>query len=324
MIAGVMKHVFGPVLSRRLGQSLGVDPIPQKTCNWNCVYCQLGRTTPVTNEVAEYYPAEDIVAEIEEAVEATGRESIDWVTFVGSGEPTLHTRIGWMIRQVKERTGLPVAVITNGSFLYFPDVREALLEADVVLPSLDAGSEELYRKINRPHPQFTFDRLVEGLLTFRKEYSGNLWIEIVLVDGLNDTEEALRDLAEVLKRIGPDEVHLNIPTRPPAERWVKPATDEGLLRARAILGDVARVFGGVGGPHNLQGHENVVEAILEIINRHPMRQDEIEETLETWFPGEVSEALQDLEASDRARTIERYGVKFWTGRSYRYPDEESD
>ena len=148
-----MKHVFGPVLSRRLGQSLGVDPIPQKTCNWNCVYCQLGRTTPVTNEISEYYPAEEIVAEVEEAVETTGRENIDWVTFVGSGEPTLHTRIGWMIRQVKEKTGLPVAVITNGSFLYFPDVRESLMEADVVLPSLDAGTAELYSRVNRPRAE---------------------------------------------------------------------------------------------------------------------------------------------------------------------------
>lgn len=318
------EYVFGPVVSRRLGQSLGVDPIPQKTCNWNCIYCQLGRTTPLTNERAEYIPAEEVVSQVVKAVESTGIGNIDWITFSGSGEPTLHTRLGWMIRKVKESIDLPVAVLTNGSLLFLPEVREALAAADAVLPNLDAGSEELFRRINRPHPEFTFQRHVEGLVAFRKEYEGLLWIEVVLVSGLNDTEEALRDLAAVIRRIGPDQVHLNLPTRPPVESWVEPAAEEGILRARAILGGVARVVHDVEGTHDLGGYTDVVEAVLEIISRHPMSEKELERTLEAWFPGEIDQALSKLEASGKAYIVERYGVRFWTGSTATYPEAIPD
>jgi len=319
-----MKYVFGPVLSRRLGQSLGVDPIPQKTCNWNCVYCQLGRTTPITDQVREYNPRKEIVAEIETAVRTHGRARIDWVSFVGSGEPTLHSGISWMIRETGVRTGLPVAVITNGSLLYKPEVRQALLPAGVVLPSLDAGSEDLFRKINRPHPEFTFKRLVDGLVSFSDEYEGRLWIEVVLMSGLNDSEEALRDLAGVIHRIGPDQVHLNLPTRPPAEEWVEPARENVIARARSILGDVARVFHGVEGTHELGGYEDVVEAILDIIGRHPMSEKELTTALEEWFPGEVGDALADLAASGRAHVVERYGDRFWSGSDQTYAGDLTD
>ena len=144
------EYVFGPVISRRLGRSLGIDPIPGKTCNWNCVYCQLGRTTPLVNERAEYTPADEIVAQVARAVESTGIDNIEWITFAGSGEPTLHTRLGWMIRQTQSSINLPIAILTNGSLLYLPEVREAIVTADAVSPNLDAGSEELFRKINRP------------------------------------------------------------------------------------------------------------------------------------------------------------------------------
>ena len=167
------KFVYGPVPSRRLGQSLGVDPIPLKTCNWNCVYCQLGRTMPLTNERRAYFPRSDILAEVKDSLDAHPDNEIDWITFVGSGEPTLHTGIGWLIRKVKDISDLPVAVITNGALLYLPEVRQELLAADAVLPSLDAGKSWLYRKINRPHPEISFERLLNGLAAFRGEYSGS-------------------------------------------------------------------------------------------------------------------------------------------------------
>ena len=228
-----MKFVFGPVPSRRLGQSLGIDPVPLKTCNWNCVYCQLGRTIPLKNERREFFPREDILAEVEQALASHAPGEIDWVTFVGSGETTLHAGIGWLIRQVKLLTHLPVAVITNGSLLYLPEMRCELSPADAVLPSLDAGNARLYRKINRPHPEISFKRLVNGLIAFRKEYQGKLWVEVMLVRGLNDTEAAaLREIATILKSIQPDEVHILQPDRPPVETWVQPPDEEGLLRAR--------------------------------------------------------------------------------------------
>jgi wyosine [tRNA(Phe)-imidazoG37] synthetase (radical SAM superfamily) len=213
-----------------------------------------------------------------------------------------------------------VAVITNGSLLYIPEVRRALRPAGVVLPSLDAGSEELFRQINRPHPQFTFERLIDGLIRFREEYEGQLWIEVVLVAGLNDSEEALTHLAAVLRRIAPDQVHLNLPTRPPAESWVEPAADEAIGRARTILDDVAHVFHGVEGTHELGGYDDVVEAILDIIGRHPMSEQELTQTLEQWFPGEVGAALDQLAASGRAHVIERFGERFWSGSDQTYSD----
>ncbi len=244
---------------------------------------------------------------------------IDWVTFVGSGEPTLHVGLGWLIRQVKTLTDLPIAVITNGALLYLPEVRRALLAADAVLPSLDAGSADLYRRINRPHPEVPFARFLEGLIAFRKEYKGQLWIEVMLVKDLNDTEPALTDIAAALKCIKPDEVHINLPTRPPAEPWVQPPGEEGLLRASAILGDIARVVHPAAGTFDLSGSESVVDAIVGIITRHPMRQVELIQTLARWTPGQVDQALADLQASGRVQVVERYGAQFWSAVPSFYP-----
>jgi wyosine [tRNA(Phe)-imidazoG37] synthetase (radical SAM superfamily) len=304
-----------------LGQSLGIDPIPFKTCNWNCVYCQLGRTSPPTNERREYIPAEDIVAEVQAALSRHPPGEIAFITFVGSGEPTLHARLGWMIRRVKSYTDLPVAVITNGSLLYVPAVREELSVADAVLPSLDAGSDEVFRKINRPHAALSFAQHVGGLIDFRNQYSGKLWVEVMLVDGLNDSEHALRDLKTVLSRIRPDEVHINLPIRPPCEPWVKPAGDEGLMRAIAILGDVARVIQPLEGDFDLTGFDDVVDAILAVIKRHPMREQELTAALERWSPGEVDAALGRLRDSGRAQLVTRFGQRFWSCADARYVED---
>jgi wyosine [tRNA(Phe)-imidazoG37] synthetase (radical SAM superfamily) len=317
-----MKHVFGPVPSRRLGQSLGIDPVPLKTCNWNCVYCQLGRSVPLTNERGEYFPREEIVAEVEQALAAHKPGEIDWVTFIGSGETTLHAGIGWMIRQVKSLTELPVAVITNGSLLYLPEVREELMVADAVLPTLDAGTADVYRRINRPHPEITFDHLVDGYVAFRKEYAGKLWVEVMLVQGLNDTPEALWDMARVLQQIGPDAVHITLPTRPPAETWVQPPHEESLMQAIAILGNIAEVVHPAEGTFDLGGYDNIMDAVIGIITRHPMRQEELERALDRWSPGQVSQTLEELLSSGRAQVVERYGVRFWSAALARYPDSD--
>jgi wyosine [tRNA(Phe)-imidazoG37] synthetase (radical SAM superfamily) len=315
-----VKYVFGPVPSRRLGQSLGIDTIPLKTCNWNCVYCQLGRSVPLTNQRTEYIPRETIITEVSAAVKAHSPGDIDWITFVGSGEPTLHSGIGWLIRKVKAQTSLPIAVITNGALLFLPEVRQELSAADAVLPSLDAGNAGLYRKINRPHPETTFERLVTGLTAFRSEFQRKIWIEVMLVHGLNETEASLLEIAAVLHDIRPDEVHIVQPTRPPAETWVRPPDEEGLLRARAILGDIARVIHPASGSFDLSGCDNLTEAVISIITRHPMQEDELNQTLHHWSPNEVNSVLEELENSGKAQVVERYGCRFWSVSPAFYPD----
>ncbi len=315
-----MRYIFGPVPSRRLGQSLGIDPVPLKTCNWNCVYCQLGRSKPLINVRCEYFPREEIITEVAQSLETHAPGQIDWVTFVGSGETTLHSGIGWMIRQVKMVTNLPVAVITNGSLLFMDKVREELMAADAVLPTLDAGTAELYRQINRPHPDITFDRLIGGYVAFRKEYPGRLWIEVMLVQGINDTPQALWDIAKILQQIRPDAVHITLPTRPPVESWVQPPHAESLLQAVAILGNIADVVHPAEGSFDLSGYKDLVDALIGIITRHPMQQEELERTLAKWSPREVKQTLIDLQRSGRVQVVERYGTRFWAASSAHYPD----
>ncbi len=318
-----LSYTFGPVPSRRLGQSLGIDTIPLKTCNWNCVYCQLGRTVPLNNERREYFPREDILAQTRAAIARHKPGEIDWVTYVGSGEPTLHSSLGWLIEQVKELTNLPVAVITNGSLLYLHEVRRDLALADAVLPTLDAGSAKLYRRINRPHPEVTYARLLDGLIAFRQEYEGKLWIEVMLVRGMNDGEKALREIAAALGRIRPDEIHINMPTRPPAETWVRPPDEQGLERALTILGDIAKVVHQTDGEFDLGGCDNVIEAILGIITRHPMSQGELEQTLVEWVVDDIDDVFRELEKCGRAQSVERLGTRFWSAIPAHYPNKES-
>jgi wyosine [tRNA(Phe)-imidazoG37] synthetase (radical SAM superfamily) len=316
-----MRYVFGPVPSRRLGKSLGIDPIPLKTCNWNCVYCQLGRTRPLTNVRREYTPCHEIIKELQRALRASEPGQIDWVTFVGSGEPTLYSKLGKLIRQVKAMTKLPIAVITNGALLYLPEVRNQLVEADAVLPSLDAGNPRLYRKINRPWPRLTFERHTEGLTAFRKEYSGQLWVEVMLVKGMNDNEEALREISAILERARPDEVHINVPTRPPVEAWVRPPDEMGLTRAQSILGYSARRITPSNVDVEMSSSDNLAETILNVITRHPMREEELLDLLGCWSSNEVHSALDSLMTRGQARIVERYGVCFWSPAGAHFPIE---
>lgn len=304
--------VFGPVPSRRLGQSLGVDTIPAKTCNWNCVYCQLGRSIRLTRERAAYYPRQAVLEQVQSALQRLHPGEVDWITFVGSGEPTLHSDIGWLIRQVKAISSVPVAVITNGSLLYLPEVREELSAADAVLPSLDAGSEALYRRINRALPELTFERLLNGLIAFRQEYSGQLWVEVMLMDGLNDTPEQLQEIAAALHQIRPDQVHLNVPSRPPCEAWVKPSNSQAIERAVRIIGSAAQVVQPKSGRFDLQSGGSVEEAVLNIIRRHPMSEEQLREALAGQDLGQLQGVLDSLLKSGQAQAIERLGVRFWS------------
>jgi wyosine [tRNA(Phe)-imidazoG37] synthetase (radical SAM superfamily) len=219
---------------------------------------------------------EILACEIRQVIQ-TWRGKIDWITFVASGEPSLHIDIGWLIRLVKDSTDIPVAVITNGSLLHLRDVARELAMADAVLPSLDAGGDSLYQAINRPHPRLTYESLRRGLAEFRQSYRGRYWVEVMLVGGVNDTEPALRQLAEALQDIAPDEVHISTPFRMPAESWVREPTTGALALAKEIFGTRARVLMPARADAELGG--NSVEALAEAIARHPMPEEEVRATL---------------------------------------------
>ena len=306
-----MPYIYGPVPSRRLGQSLGVDPIPFKTCNYNCVYCQLGRTKPVTNDRKEFFPREDIMKEVRVALEKHAPEELDYITFVGQGEPTLCASLGWLIRQVKELTTIPVAVITNGALLSRQDVREELHAADVVMPTLDAADEATFRRVNRPWPRLRIEEIIEGMVAFREMFTGQLWMEVMLVKGLNDTEEVLFSIRDAMRRIRPEQVQIIVPVRPPAEKWVEIPHEEALMRAVAILGEAAKVIEPYEGSFDLSGFDTVADAMLAIIRRHPMRELRLVETLGRYAPEEVRSTLVVLEGSGQARRRVYRGQAFW-------------
>jgi wyosine [tRNA(Phe)-imidazoG37] synthetase (radical SAM superfamily) len=218
-LAGEKKYFYGPVPSRRLGRSFGVDIVPFKVCTLDCIYCQLGRTTEKSIERKPYVPVEPIIAELEEAL-AQGLET-DYITIAGSGEPTLNSLLGEMIDRIKERTDIPVAIVTNGTLLHRADVRADCAKADVVMPSLDAGDERTFQKINRPHRDISIEMLISGLCAFRKEYSGQLWLEVFFVDSVNTDPDQITAISSVIKLIGPDKIQLNTAVRPTAEIDIK-------------------------------------------------------------------------------------------------------
>jgi wyosine [tRNA(Phe)-imidazoG37] synthetase (radical SAM superfamily) len=212
-----MKYVYGPVPSRRLGRSLGIDLIPYKTCTYDCIYCQLGRTTRKTVTRERFVPTETILAEVRRKLDTGDRP--DYVGLAGSGEPTLHAGIGDLIQGLKAMTDVPVAVFTNGSLLWMDEVRQVLMGADLVLPSLDVGDERLFQDVNRPHPSLSFERMVAGIAAFTREFPGQVWMEVLLVGGINGMETEVKKIAEHVRTNRPARVQLNSVNRPPAEEY---------------------------------------------------------------------------------------------------------
>lgn len=259
------QHVFGPVMSRRIGRSLGVDVLPPKTCTYDCIYCQLGRTTHKTAERGEFVPLEDVLDEVRRKLDEDG--GIDYITLVGSGEPTLYSRLGEFIARVKAMTDVPVAVITNGSLLWRPEVRAELLQADLVIPSLDACDAAMFQEVNRPHETLSFEQMVEGLIAFRNEFTGQIWLEVLLMDGV--TNEQVAKLKALADRIRPDRIQLNTAVRPPTFSTARPLTAEALERFAAMLGEHAEVVADVAPKEDAATRTATTEEVLNMLRRHP-------------------------------------------------------
>ena len=217
--------VYGPVPSRRLGRSLGIDLVPFKTCTYDCVYCQLGRTTHKTVRRRRWLEAADVIAGVRDRLSSEP----DVIALAGSGEPTLHAGLGEVIDGIKEITSVPVAVITNGSLLSRPSLRHELADADIVLPSLDAPDERLFSLVNRPHASLRLADVVRGMIAFREGYEGQVWLEILLLDWSTGTLAEVERLAALAARIAPDRIQLNTVARPPAESFAEPVSGDRLL-----------------------------------------------------------------------------------------------
>ncbi len=297
------KYVYGPVPSRRMGLSLGISPIPSKYCNYSCVYCQLGKTKHMTNKREEFFKLGDILHEAKKYIESKVR--FDVITIVGEGEPTLYSKLGDLIDNLKELSDKPIAVITNGALLYDSKVRDELYQADIVLPTLDAFDEKSYRKINRPYGKIKYESFFEGLKKFSENYKGQLWLEIMLVKGINDSKEALIKLKEKLGQIKYDKIYVNVPARPPAEKWVKIPTEKSIKMALEILGGIS--IESLVSEGFYSEIKDDYEAILSIIKRHPMNNFEIKTFLEQRKSLDIRKIFEKLAKNNKIEKIEYKG-----------------
>jgi len=304
-----ISYIFGPVPSRRLGRSLGIDITPYKTCTFDCIYCQLGRTTEKTVQRREYVPKDLVLSELEGFLDKNEGD-IDCITFAGSGEPTLHSKIGEMIDAIKTMTDTPVVVITNGSLLFLEDVRKDLMNADLVLPSLDAATTPLLRAVDQPHESLKVEQIIEGLRIFRETFKGKFWLEIMIVKGMNDSDDEISALMGAVSRIGPDRVQLNTVVRPAVED-VDAASRDEMMRlckrfagSRGFKGDVeiiadARIW--------------VRADILPLLQRRPLTIDEISDALQV-HRNEAAKYLRELEVRGEVVEMVHGGKRYFTRR----------
>ncbi len=290
-----MRHVFGPVPSRRLGYSLGVDIIPPKHCTYDCIYCQIGKTTNREIGRKSFYDAGLIADEVARKV---GSTRVDVITFSGSGEPTLNSDLGTMIRKVKERVDTPVVVITNGSLLYEKDVRSDLGEADMVLPSLDAVTQEVFQRINRPHPLLDITRIIEGLREFRAEYTKPIWLEIMLIKNVNDDPDELKKMAQIVSTLNVDRIQLNTVTRPPSEESARRLEEEDLQATCRLFGPRCEVICSFERTGEIPAQADWTRIILETLRRRPLTLDDVVRTT----------SLSRLQAETKLRAMEDEGL----------------
>jgi len=266
-MAAEEKYLYGPVPSRRLGRSLGVDIVPFKVCSLDCVYCQLGRTTEKTVERKEYVPTEAILDELKDRL--TEGLQADFITLSGSGEPTLNLRLGELIDGIKKITDIAVAVLTNGTLLYRQDVRADCAKADVVLPSLDAGEKDVFQKVNRPHSGLSIEKLIDGLCAFRKEFSGQMWLEVFLIEGFNTDTEQIAKIRAAIERIRPDKIQLNTAVRPTVDAGIKRVEAEKLRAIAEELGQRCEVVADFSPQQLGENVESKAEYVLSMLKRRP-------------------------------------------------------
>jgi wyosine [tRNA(Phe)-imidazoG37] synthetase (radical SAM superfamily) len=299
------KYLFGPVPSRRLGMSLGVDLVPKKVCSLDCVYCEVGKTTKLTLERKEYIKVDRVKEDLTNYF--NNNPDPDYITFSGSGEPTLNVFIDEILQFIKEhKPNVPVAVLTNGTLLHDSNVRATLLKADLVLPSLDAATEEVFNKINRPAEGLNIDTCIQSLIDFRKEFKGIMWLEIFILPGYNDSKNELAELKKAILKIQPDSVQLNTLDRPGTVSNLRGATREEL---QMVVDDWAldnvEIIAAAPERKQMKTYRTDIEtAIVETIVRRPCTLDDLVKILGKHV-NEVNKYLDVLEADGKIETVEQ-------------------
>lgn len=289
MAQPLQRITYGPVPSRRLGRSLGIDLLPMKTCSYDCVYCQLGPTKRTRLRRACFRQPDTVAQAVRRVLERKGQ--VDVLTFSGSGEPTLEKQLGETIRLLKKLFGLPVAVITNSSLLYRRAVREEICEADLILPSMDGWTEAMFRRINRPHPGLELQKILQGLAALRREFKGQIWLEVLLVRDLNDDPEEIPGLIQWVRQINPDRVQLNTVTRPPTEAWVRAPVPERIQQIKSALGPKAEIVASFKGLVERTSLSDLEQRVLETVMRRPLSAED----LSSLFGLDQTQARQILE-----------------------------
>lgn len=300
------RHIYGPVRSGRLGLSLGVDLVPHKTCCYDCIYCQQGRTTNKTFELSEYVSVDEIVSELRLFFKEHDGY-VDVITLAGSGEPCLNIRLGEVVRAAKDTGIAPVCVLTNGAPLLYDSVREALLDADIVIPTLTTPRKRVFKSIHRPHKAILPDRMVSAWVDFKGRFRGRFVVEVMVVAGYNDVEEELLALRGALQVLEPDEVQLNTVRRPPAENFAKPVNYQRLKEIGEWLGLPYRlpVARGRGKPMG-----EITDATLQILHRRPSTPSEIADSL--GVPTNAAlKVLEDLRAAGVVSIKHKNGKIFY-------------
>ncbi|MBN2035654.1 MAG: radical SAM protein [Chitinispirillaceae bacterium] len=305
------EHLFGPVPSRRLGQSLGIDLIPYKTCTFDCIYCQLGKTTEKTAARAAYTPVQRILEELD-AYLRSPHGPIDYLTLSGSGEPTLHSELGRIIASIKRISEIPVAVLTNGSLLHDPEVRRELAEADLVIPTLAADTETVYQCVHRPAPSISFARHVEGLVCFAEEFRHHLWIELFLLQGITAMEKNVAAMNRILEKIRPEKIQINTATRPPCEDFAFPVPEKRLRMLSKLLRGNVEIVAERDHQAPATGRSSEGTAILELIRRRPCTVEDVSTGLSI-HAAEASKVLSKLVSRNEAKVCRKNGKTYFKG-----------
>ncbi len=316
-----MRYIFGPVPSRRLGISLGVDLVPFKTCTFNCIYCQLERTTNQTLKRKEYIKTQDILKELRQFFKSPNSKpslreipsecrTPNYITLSGSGEPTLNSKIGEIISGIKKMTSIPVAVLTNGSLLYRKEVRDSLKKADLVIPSLDAATAKTFKKINRPIKTLKVEKIIKGLVDFKKEYRGKIWLEIMLVKGINDRKKEIEKLKRAIAKIKPDRVQLNTVARPPCEKFAKALSKGELEKIKNLLGPPTEVIVDFERRALPEKMKDLKKGIMTMLKRRPATLKDLADGLGV-HRNEVLKYLALLEKEKEIRLLSYKGKRYY-------------